>query len=183
MIYIVSGLPRSGTSLMMQILDAGGLPVVTDHVRKPDIDNPKGYYEFEPVKGESMAWVASCEGRCVKMVSELLKRLPDSHAYTVFFMIRELGEVVASQNKMLKNMGKPTRNPERMKDLYGKHLNHIQHWLSNQPNMDAHFINYNVLMGNTGPTALKIATMLALNVDAMMRVVDPGLYRNRYGLS
>src|SRR5574337_153211 len=99
-ITIVSGLPRSGTSMMMQMLHRGGIPAVTDEIRSADEDNPKGYYEFEPVKKtkEDASWLARAGGKVVKMVYRLLYDLPGDYAYHVVFMRRNLREVIASQN-------------------------------------------------------------------------------------
>jgi hypothetical protein len=89
-ITIVSGLPRSGTSLMMMMLEAGGMPVLTDHIRTADADNPKGYYEFERVKAieRDQAWLKEADGKAVKMISALLKYLPQNYAYRIIFMRR-----------------------------------------------------------------------------------------------
>src|SRR5262245_34269287 len=110
-IIIVSGLPRSGTSMMMKILEAGGLPVLTDALRTADDDNPKGYYEYERVKQldkGDQAWLAEAEGKVVKVISALLTQLPATHQYRVIFMQRKLAEVLASQRKMLIHRGEPT---------------------------------------------------------------------------
>ena len=109
-IIIVSGLPRSGTSLMMQMLDNGGVPVVTDNIRTPDTDNPRGYYEFEQVKKikEDVSWLPATRGKAFKMVSQLLYELPASETYRVIFMERDLDEMIRSQEKMLSRLGKPT---------------------------------------------------------------------------
>src|SRR5205809_5271301 len=100
-IVVVSGLPRSGTSLMMQLLHAGGIPALTDHIRAPDTDNPRGYFEFERVKKvkEDAAWLPDARGKVVKMVSQLLYDLPATERYRVVFMERDLEEVLASQEK------------------------------------------------------------------------------------
>ena len=102
-IIIVSGLPRSGTSLMMQMLDNGGVPVVTDHIRTADTDNPRGYYEFEQVKKikEDVSWLPETRGKAFKMVSQLLYELPASERYRIIFMERDLDEMLLSQEKML----------------------------------------------------------------------------------
>lgn len=183
MIYIVSGLPRCGTSLMMQMLDAAGVPVVTDHVREPDHDNPKGYYEYEPIKRikDDPRQVENCEGRCVKMVSELLKYLPKQHAYTVFFMERDLDEVIESQNKMLDRLGKNVL-PSRIKLLYKKHLKAIKDWLSRQDNIVTYFINYNRLIKE--PENIKpLASKIGVDASEMISAIKPDLYRNRHGVS
>src|SRR5437660_12828449 len=107
-IIIVSGLPRSGTSLMMQMLENGGVPVVTDHIRTADTDNPRGYYEFEQVKKikQDASWLPATRGKAVKMVSQLLYDLPTSERYKIIFMERDLDEVLASQEKMLERLGR-----------------------------------------------------------------------------
>src|SRR6516165_1289807 len=106
-IVIVSGLPRSGTSLMMQMLDHGGVPVVTDHIRSADTDNPKGYYEFEQVKTikRDTSWLPATRGKAFKMVSQLLYDLPPGETYRIIFMERDLDEVLLSQEKMLTRLG------------------------------------------------------------------------------
>ena len=107
-IIVVSGLPRSGTSMMMQMLEAGGLPIVTDHIRKADEDNPRGYYELEKVKKikEDPSWLADCHGKAFKMVSALLYFLPKSRKFKVIFMKRNIEEMLASQRLMLMRLGK-----------------------------------------------------------------------------
>src|SRR5262245_57703089 len=107
-ITIVSGLPRSGTSLMMRMLEAGGMPVLVDNIRAADEDNPAGYYEFEPVKQTSAdnAWVKLAVGKAVKVVYRLLYDLPAGFRYRVLFMQRDMAEVLASQRKMLERAGK-----------------------------------------------------------------------------
>jgi hypothetical protein len=105
-ITIVSGLPRSGTSLMMQMLEAGGMDILTDGIRKIDKNNPWGYYEFEKVKnlGKDNSWLNLCNGKVVKIISILLYDLPTDRKYNVIFMKRNLQEVLASQRKMLDNL-------------------------------------------------------------------------------
>src|SRR5262249_58261695 len=107
MIVIVSGLPRSGTSLMMQMLQAGGMPLLTDALRPADADNPNGYWEYEPVKRlqQDNSWIPKAEGKAVKVVSALLPYLPPQHTYKIIFMQRPLQEVMASQTVMLERRG------------------------------------------------------------------------------
>src|SRR3954447_18868200 len=107
-ITIVSGLPRSGTSLMMQMLDGGGVEVVTDHVRTADTDNPRGYYEYEQVKAikRDTSWLPATRGKAFKMVSQLLYDLPPAETYRIIFMERDLDEVLRSQEKMLTRLGR-----------------------------------------------------------------------------
>ena len=111
-IVVVSGLPRSGTSMVMKMLEAGGVPVLTDGIRKADISNPKGYYEFEAVKaldkGGDVAWLADARGKAVKIISLLLTWLPETYNYQVIFMRRDLGEALASQDEMLRRRSEPS---------------------------------------------------------------------------
>ena len=109
-IIIVSGLPRCGTSLMMQMLVQGGFEAVTDHIRTADTDNPRGYYELEKVKKikEDASWLPETRGKVVKMVSQLLFDLPASERYRVIFMQRDLDEMLASQEKMLERLNRPS---------------------------------------------------------------------------
>src|SRR2546430_7498795 len=114
-IIIVSGLPRSGTSLMMQMLENGGVPVVTDHIRSADTDNPRGYYEFEQVKKikTDTSWLPGTRGKAFKMVSQLLYDLPPSEKYMILFMERDWDEMLLSQEKMLQRLGKPVAPREQ----------------------------------------------------------------------
>src|SRR6516162_8939972 len=116
-ITIVSGLPRSGTSLMMQMLDYGGMEVVTDNIRTADTDNPKGYYEYEIVKKikQDISWLPATRGKAFKMVSQLLYDLPANETYRIIFMERDMDETLLSQEKMLQRLGRPAAPREVMK--------------------------------------------------------------------
>jgi hypothetical protein len=121
-ITIVSGLPRSGTSMMMKMIEAGGIPPLTDAIRAADEDNPKGYYEFERVKQMDkgdVAWVADAPGKSVKVISALLKHLPPGYDYRVIFVQRNMAEILASQRKMLTHRGEDANkmDDEKMADL------------------------------------------------------------------
>src|SRR6516165_3287109 len=107
-IIIVSGLPRSGTSLMMQMLDQGGLPVVTDNIRSADTYNPRGYYEYEQVKKikQDASWRPAARGKVFKMISQLLYDLPPTERYLIIFMARDMDEMLRSQDKMLERLGR-----------------------------------------------------------------------------
>src|SRR5260370_20318317 len=114
MITIVSGLPRSGTSLMMQMLDAGGLPVLSDGERRADTDNPKGYLEWERIKQlpKDPSLIAEAEGKVVKVISQLILSLPSDHEYRIVFMQRPLPEALKSQEEMLRRRGNPDSTDE-----------------------------------------------------------------------
>jgi Sulfotransferase domain len=182
-IIIVSGLPRSGTSLMMQMLDRGGMPVLTDHIRAADPDNPKGYYELEQVKKvkEDSSWLPKTRGKVFKMVSQLLYELPTSERYRIIFMERDLDEVLVSQDKMLKRLKKTSDSASDIKRSFEGHLQRLHDWLSHQANIQVLYVNYNELMNEPGVHAARISEFLAGKPDAqkMAHTVDPSLYRNR----
>ena len=184
-VIIVSGLPRSGTSLMMQMLDRGGVEVVTDNIRTADTDNPRGYFEFERVKKikEDASWLPDARGKAVKMVSQLLFDLPPTERYRVVFMQREFAEMLTSQEKMLDRhepRGGPARAIER---AFGKHLEKLYAWLGEQPNFTVLYVKYAELVANPEHEARRISDFLGGRPDpaAMAAAVDPALYRNRKG--
>jgi hypothetical protein len=182
-VIIVSGLPRSGTSLMMQMLDAGGIEVVTDRLRTADADNPKGYYEFERVKQvkQDASWLEAARGKAVKMVSPLLYDLPPMERYRIIFMERDLDEVLLSQEKMLQRLGRPAQPAEAMKRSYTLHLERLHDWLGRQTNVVVLRVGYRALIQESAKQAERICNFLACRADLarMVRSVDPSLYRNR----
>jgi hypothetical protein len=185
-IIVVSGLPRSGTSLMMKMLAAGGLPLLVDGLREPDDDNPEGYFELERVKalvtGDD-AWLAEARGRAVKVISSLLKFLPGTYSYRVILMQRRMSEVLASQRRMLKRRGEPvdTLSDEKLAVISVRHLQQVQVWLAAQPNITVLPVDYNVLVADPVQYTTLVNTFLDgyLNVSAMIATVNPQLYRNR----
>lgn len=184
-VTIVAGLPRTGTSMMMRILEAGGLPVLVDDVRESDADNPRGYYEFEPVKKtrEDASWLARARGRAVKMVYRLLRDLPADSSYRVVFMNRRLSEVMASQEAML------ARNRKRVAPMdsatfektFAGELRRIKAWLEQQPNFRVLEVDYNRVLEDPRPAIAALGAFLdgGLDTDAMREVVEPQLYRQR----
>lgn len=181
-IVIVSGLPRSGTSLMMQLLHAGGIPALTDHVRAPDPDNPRGYFEFERVKKvkEDAAWLAEARGRVVKMVSQLLYDLPTTERYRVVFMERDLEEVLDSQEKMLRRLGRPVAPRDGMRRAFALHLNRVRRWLGEQANFAVLRVRYADVVTRTADEVARVNVFLGGRLDpsAAFHAVDPSLYRN-----
>jgi len=184
-ITIVSGLPRSGTSLMMQMVEAGGMPVVTDNIRKANDDNPRGYYEFEKVKTikDDSSWLPSCHGKAFKMISELLYHLPSNHTYKVIFMKREMEEILASQGVMLRRLGKngSTLGDEKMAGSFEKHLQYIESWLATQSNITVLYVKYNDIIREPRPYAQSLNHFLGgwLHEEHMTQVVESSLYRQR----
>ena len=185
-IMIVSGLPRSGTSMMMKMLEAGGIASYTDNIRTPDDDNPKGYYEFERVKklpdGDT-AWLADAEGKAVKVISALLEHLPTDYTYRVLFMQRKMEEILASQKQMLIRSGRPTDKvgDEKLAEMYGKHLAKVKAWLDGQTNFSIVYLDYNQLLIDPQKYAGQVNEFLGNDLDpqAMASVVDTNLYRQR----
>lgn len=185
-ITVVSGLPRSGTSMMMKMLEAGGIPPITDNLRTADKDNPKGYYEFERVKQMDkgdVSWVVDAEGKVVKVISQLLKYLPEGHEYRIIFMRRNMDEILASQKKMLINRGEDPNKADdaEISALFEKHLQSVMSWIRIQPNVQALYVHYRDMLDNPEPHVEQINRFLggALDTQAMTTVVDPSLYRNR----
>jgi len=185
-ITIVSGLPRSGTSMMMKMLTAGGLELLTDNIRAADEDNPKGYFEFERVKQieNDKAWLEDARGRVVKLISALLKHLPSAYNYKVIFMRRAMPEILASQRQMLIRRGEPadTVPDDKMAAMFNKHVAQVESWLAAQPNIDVLYVSYNEVMKDSRPHAERINVFLggSLKVDEMVSVVDRGLYRQQH---
>ncbi|MBI2415145.1 MAG: sulfotransferase domain-containing protein [Candidatus Kerfeldbacteria bacterium] len=186
-ILIVAGLPRSGTSMTMKMLEAGGVPVLADHQRVADEDNPKGYYEYERVKQlpADTAWLPKAEGKVVKMVSMLLYDLPTDRHYKVIFMRRTMAEILASQKKMLlRNNQDMIVDDVEMKELFEAHLQNIMAWLKQQTHLEILYVWYNDLLQHSDREIIKLNNFLGgnLNTAAMQAVIDTTLYRNRaYG--
>lgn len=183
-IVVVSGLPRSGTSMMMGMLTAGGLTAVTDQIRIADIDNPKGYYEFERVKKlpqGDIVWLEDARGKCVKVISALLPYLPPVYAYRVIFMHRKLEEVMESQRKMLERRNQPATQDDNMATLLRQHVEDIRQWLATQPNIQLLDCDYNAMLAAPTPWVSRINTFLdeCLDPIAMQTAVDSSLYRSR----
>jgi len=182
-VIIVSGLPRSGTSLMMAMLQAGGVSLLVDNLRKADKDNPRGYFELGKVKQikENTSWLKEARGRAVKIVSPLLEYLPSDYDYKVIFMLRDLEEVMNSQAQMLKRRGENETNRQRTKQAFQKHLKQTVGWLKKQSNIQVFYMNYNELIRKPLVQAKKVSRFLGneLDVEKMVLTIDLKLYRQR----
>jgi hypothetical protein len=186
-IVVVSGLPRSGTSMMMQMLQAGGVELLTDAIRTPDGSNPRGYFELEAVKGLDKgvppAWIVGARGKAVKIVSSLLRWLPETSNYRVIFMQRSLDEVIASQNTMLADRGTPQDEAgnERIKVLYEDHVVQTLRLLRGRRCFSTLLVDYGETLARPGNTARRVNEFLGggLDVARMTAAADPALYRNR----
>jgi len=185
-IIIVSGLPRSGTSMMMKMLEAGGQPILTDNLREADTNNPKGYYEFERVKelpNGDYGWIPEAGGKVVKIVTGLIMNLPSDAKFKVIFMQRAMKEVLSSQKKMLGRLGKEDDKveDEKMKKIYQEHLKQVNAWIAKQPNIEVLYVNYNTMLGSPLESLQKVNDFLGgdMDVNVMAGVVDKELYRER----
>lgn len=184
-VTIVSGLPRSGTSMMMRMLDEGGIPAITDNIRTADEDNPKGYYEFEPVKKtkEDASWLKDAPGKVVKMVYRLLYDLPPEFNYRVVFMRRRLEEVIKSQEVMLERSGKGggALSDEQLIALFASEMAKCEKWMTERPNFEYLDVDYNEMVKDPTTLVRRLNDFLGgtLDTNAMAGVVDPSLYRQR----
>lgn len=185
-IIIVSGLPRSGTSMMMKMLESAGLEILTDNQRTADANNPKGYYEYERVKqlkAGDFDWLSLAQGKVVKVISALLEYLPNQFEYKIIFMRRNMDEVLSSQRQMLNRNGKQDDkvSDAKLAELYENHLKRIETWIENQPNTSALYVSYNQILHDPLPDLNRINQFLGGNLDTkmMLQVVDQNLYRER----
>ncbi len=185
MITIVSGLPRSGTSLMMQILKEGGMNLLTDNIREADENNQRGYYEFEKVKKMAIdnSWLVNADGKVIKIIAQLLRFLPHTFDYKIIFMERDYSEVINSQNKMIKNLGTKNQkmDAELLKKIFLKQVVSIKEMLVHQENCSVEFINFKDLIFDSKNTIEKINRFMNqnLNEEKMLSAIIPQLYRER----
>lgn len=184
-VTIVSGLPRSGTSMMMQVLEAGGIDPLTDRLRAADDDNPRGYYELEAVKKtkQDASWLTDAPGKAVKLVHLLLYDLPGDRAYRVVFMRRKMQQVLASQQTMLERQSRQgsVLPAEKLGQIFADQLDKIVAYLDQQSNIRALYVDYNRIITDPDPLIDQINDFLggSLDTHAMQKVVDPNLYRQR----
>ena len=184
-ITVVSGLPRSGTSMLMQMLNAGGYPCLTDDVRTVDADNPRGYFEYEKVKRlrRDCSWFPEARGKAVKIIVQLIRFLPSEFNYRVIFMERDISEVLASQRKMLQRQGK--RGGGNLSDtqlgrIFECQVRAVKQLLGRR-NIPSLYVSYLAALQRPMEIAEKIGGFLAedLDVCAMAAAIDPNLYRQR----
>lgn len=184
-IVIVSGLPRSGTSMMMQMIDKGGIEPLADELRQADKNNPKGYYEYEPVKrlAQDNSWMNLADGKSLKVIAQLLPSLPPKFKYKIVFMVREMNEVLQSQQIMLgRSKDKASKSyPVGLAKTYKDQVEKTHTWIDSQPNVDMLLVNYSDVINNPIEKAKEISGFLdqELNIEEMAKVVDPELYRNK----
>lgn len=184
-IVVVSGLPRSGTSMMMRMLEAGGVRPLEDGIRGADISNPKGYFEFEPVKDLEAArgdvpWLPEARGRAVKIISFLLTWLPEDFNYQVIFMQRDLDEVLASQQQMLERRGEAASSGTS-REVFEAHLAQVARFMAARPCFETLHVPYREAVASPEATAAAVARFVGRPMDtaAMAKAVEASLYRNR----
>jgi hypothetical protein len=186
-IIIVSGLPRSGTSMMMKMLDAASIPIMTDGEREADIDNPKGYFEYERVKDlendTDKSYIGEARGKVIKVISFLIKELPDDYSYRIIFMRRDIDEVIASQNKMIYRLGTEdtSATDAEVKKLYQRHLVQVKNLVDKKKNIEMIDVSHRRAINDPQGVAEQVNEFLGgeLDVQTMAAVVDKKLYRNR----
>ncbi len=185
MIIVVSGLPRSGTSMMMMMLKAGGIEPLVDNIRRPDEDNPRGYFEFEKVKKlkTDHSWLDDADSRVVKIISQLVFNLPLDKNYKVVFMRRSMPEILASQGAMIERLGTKgaSVSSDALSNIYAKHLTQITKWLSENNAFDVLYVDYRDVIDKVAVQVNRLCNFLDCNLDgqAMIEAVDPGLYRRK----
>ena len=185
-VIVVSGLPRSGTSMMMKMLDAAALSIMTDNERAADEDNPKGYFEYARVKDlkdeADKSWVREARGQVLKVISHLLETLPDENFYRVILVRRDFDEIIASQNKMLERRGEENQVADStVKEAYIRHLVDIRYMVRRRPNFEMIEVQFKQAMETPRSFVTDVNKFLGgnLDVESMMDVVDLELYRNR----
>lgn len=186
-IVVVSGLPRSGTSLAMQMIAAGGVAPLTDGERTADIDNPRGYYELDAVKRlkQDSSCIHEADGKVVKVISHLLGDLPTGETYRIVFVDRDLDEILASQAKMIARLGKSAPPQDIVRRAFQTHLQAFERLAASRRDFAVLRVAYVDMVSDPAAAAERIADFLAegdfvgLDVGAMAGAVDPGLYRNR----
>lgn len=184
-LVVVTGLPRSGTSLLMQMLATGGIEVLADGTREADEDNPHGYFEFEPVKNllRTSDWLLEVRGKAVKIVAPLLVALPPDLACRVVLCERDLEEVLDSQERMLLRRGRPVPTPERrrmLKNEYARTLDRVRAMLARRPRTRLLVIEHALAMGDPLAAAYKISDFLGRGLDVanVAAAIDPTLHHH-----
>jgi hypothetical protein len=173
--------------MAMKMLQAGGLPLLTDGARAADAGNPNGYFEFEPVKeldkNGDLSWLRRARGNGVKVISWLVTWLPEGYDYQVVFMQRDLNETIASQHAMLRRRGVPEgiEDVTGMRRIYARHIEEVHRFLDHRRCFTTLPVDYRDVIERPSLEAARLAEFLhrPLDIERMAAAVDPGLYRNR----
>ncbi len=172
--------------MIMRMLSAGGMAILTDHRREADQDNPRGYFEFDPVRdlSKDSSWIPQARGKAVKIISHLLAYLPAGERYRIIFIHRDIREILASQRKMLEHRGAADSSTDaKLAEKFENHLRDVTDRLGNQKHMECLSVQYIEIIAHPEQAAISIREFLGLplDVNAMASSVDPDLYRNRLG--
>lgn len=177
-VIIVTGLPRSGTSMLMQMLAAGGVPVLTDGVRTADESNPRGYLEYEPVKNllADASWLPQARGKAVKIVAPLLGALPAGLPCRVILCERDLDGVLDSQERMLARKGETSRGDRNLlRGEYARMLARTRAMLEKRPCTEVLVIEHGAALQEPRQAAEKLNQFLGGNLDAAKMAAAVGL--------
>ncbi len=171
-IVVVTGLPRSGTSMLMQAVTAGGVPPLTDNLRAPDEDNPRGYFEFEPATRlrTDRSWIPRARGKVVKLVLPLLPYLPPGELYRIVLIQRDLSEVAASQHTMLERLQRSGQaaalSETELQRAYLGHEEEVARWLESRQEIAVLSLDYDRLLGDPRSGAARLAVFLGSSFDS-----------------
>ena len=184
MITVVSGLPRSGTSLMMQILEANGFEILTDNIRETDESNPKGYYEYEKVKSlmRDNFWLSEADGKAVKVIAQLIPYLPNNYEYKVIFMNRDMDEILSSQEKMLKRLESNKRiSTDLLKKSFTSSVNKAKQFMELSKNITFAEVEFSSLFTEAGTQISEINKRLGFQLSSSIceQRIDQNLYREK----
>ncbi|QMI49032.1 sulfotransferase [Burkholderia sp. MBR-1] len=182
-VTVVSGLPRSGTSMLMRVLAFGGIEPLTDHIREGNSRNPHGYFEWEPIKERHgyVNWIDSAAGKAVKAVSRFVRHLPATRCYSILFLHRDLDEIVRSQRDMALHLSDASWDDaaaDKLKDVYRRHVDETLAWTDARPNMRLHTLHYESMLAAPTQEIDRIRAFLAprrLDMARMLTAVDPTL--------
>jgi predicted AlkP superfamily phosphohydrolase/phosphomutase/tetratricopeptide (TPR) repeat protein len=182
-ITVVTGLPRSGTSMMMQMLVAGGVTPYTDGRRQADEDNPRGYFEHEDAARlhRETAWIPQARGKVVKVVAHLLPYLPSGQRYRVVFLHRKMEDVIASQSAMLTRLGRggARLTSAALQRAYTRQLLEVQRWIQRTPGIEVIAIGYETALADPQGAGARLANFVGepFDAEAAARAVEPVLRR------
>ncbi len=184
MITVVSGLPRSGTSLMMQILEVNGFDILTDNVKTADESNPKGYYEYGKVKKiiKDNNWISEAEGKTIKVIVQLLFYLPLNFNYKIILMERNIDEILDSQAKMLQMLGNKKQIPsDILRKTFQQQMDKSINWMQLQPNIESVRISFGNLFRSPDEELKKLIHLFdgKIEYDISRNVINPALYREK----
>ena len=168
---------------MMQMLAAGGIEPLCDDARRPDVHNPRGYFELEAIKrlASDATCLDSAAGRAVKVVSALLPELPRDRAFRVIFMHRDLEQVLASQARMLAGTAEGERPDAELRGALARHVEKVVRFVDAAEHLDVLHVQHAEVLASPRAAAERVARFVGrpLRVEAMAAAVDPQLFRQR----